>query len=210
MGHSSAAVRYQPAGAGQKMRRAIFDLAAIPDPQGWLEERLGALALFEADASRAGTPETSCVSGQTIPSCDFAASIPADVHSRLTALSHRLDAAVRRVLDDARGRLGDLAVVLIVSRPSTLVTLGDDPPFDPIVPAQRPLAPSPLRLVEHRETVPPQRPGESMFDWSCRAMQELQAAGVSYPRASRMVMKHDFRFVPAPEADEPIADEAAL
>jgi putative DNA primase/helicase len=52
MSHSSAVVTYRPEGAGQKPRRAVFDLALIPDPETWLTARLGRLATFvrELDA----------------------------------------------------------------------------------------------------------------------------------------------------------------
>jgi len=40
-------VSYQPAGAGQKVRRAWFAPAVIGDPRTWLEDRLGPLATYE-------------------------------------------------------------------------------------------------------------------------------------------------------------------
>jgi putative DNA primase/helicase len=49
MSHSSALVIYQPEGAGQKPRRAAFDLSLISDPEPWLAERLGSLALCEVE-----------------------------------------------------------------------------------------------------------------------------------------------------------------
>jgi hypothetical protein len=49
MSHSSALVIYQPEGAGQKPRRATFDLTLVPDPEPWLAERLGALALCQIE-----------------------------------------------------------------------------------------------------------------------------------------------------------------
>lgn len=44
MSHSSAEVTYRPEGAGQRLRTAQFDLSIIPDPNGWLTERLGPLS----------------------------------------------------------------------------------------------------------------------------------------------------------------------
>lgn len=44
MSHSSAAVTYQPAGAGKRPRRATFDLSIVPDPEAWLTARPGPLA----------------------------------------------------------------------------------------------------------------------------------------------------------------------
>ncbi len=44
-------VEYRPLGAGQKARRAIFDLARIPNPSGWMESRLGTLAKYEVVAT---------------------------------------------------------------------------------------------------------------------------------------------------------------
>ena len=41
-------VEYRPAGNGRPPRHAYFDLRIVPDPKGWLEERLGELAGFEA------------------------------------------------------------------------------------------------------------------------------------------------------------------
>lgn len=38
-------VRYQPAAAKMKPRTAYFDLNLIPEPQNWLERRLGKLTL---------------------------------------------------------------------------------------------------------------------------------------------------------------------
>ncbi len=47
MSPSSAMVTYQPAGAGQKIRAAMFDLNLIPDPREWLSARLGELTRYE-------------------------------------------------------------------------------------------------------------------------------------------------------------------
>jgi hypothetical protein len=40
-------IRYQPVGAGQKVRRVWFDRAVFHDPRAWLEGRLGPLAKYE-------------------------------------------------------------------------------------------------------------------------------------------------------------------
>ena len=57
MSHSSALVIYQPEGAGQKPRRATFDLTLVPDPEPWLAERLGSLALCQIE--RPSNPGTA-------------------------------------------------------------------------------------------------------------------------------------------------------
>lgn len=44
---SSAWVTYQPEGAGQRARTALFDTSIIPDPENWLAKTLGPLARFE-------------------------------------------------------------------------------------------------------------------------------------------------------------------
>ncbi|MBF0325790.1 MAG: hypothetical protein HQL42_12075 [Alphaproteobacteria bacterium] len=49
MSHSSVTVTYQPAGAGQKPRRAMFDLEVIRDPRAWLEQHLGKLIRWDAE-----------------------------------------------------------------------------------------------------------------------------------------------------------------
>ena len=46
MSHSSAEVTYQPEGAGQRTRTALFDTSIIPDPEEWLTKSLGPLARF--------------------------------------------------------------------------------------------------------------------------------------------------------------------
>jgi putative DNA primase/helicase len=46
---SSVTVTYQPAGAGQKPRRAMFDLEVIQDPRAWLEQRLGQIIRWEME-----------------------------------------------------------------------------------------------------------------------------------------------------------------
>lgn len=50
MSPSSAWVTYQPEGAGQRTRTALFDTSIIPDPENWLTDRLGRLARFEVVA----------------------------------------------------------------------------------------------------------------------------------------------------------------
>jgi putative DNA primase/helicase len=50
MSHSSAEVTYRPAGAGHRTRTANVDLARIPDPEAWLNNRLGPLARFDIAA----------------------------------------------------------------------------------------------------------------------------------------------------------------
>jgi putative DNA primase/helicase len=44
---SSAWVTYQPEGAGQRTRTALFDTSIIPDPEEWLTKRLGPFARCE-------------------------------------------------------------------------------------------------------------------------------------------------------------------
>ena len=44
---SSAWVTYQPEGAGQRTRTALFDTSIIPDPEEWLTKRLGPFASCE-------------------------------------------------------------------------------------------------------------------------------------------------------------------
>ncbi len=44
---SSVWVTYQPEGAGQRARTALFDTSIIPDPENWLFKRLGPLARCE-------------------------------------------------------------------------------------------------------------------------------------------------------------------
>lgn len=52
MSHSSVVVTYRPAGPGQKLRTATFDLDLIPDPRSWLAEHLGELASCEVVTDR--------------------------------------------------------------------------------------------------------------------------------------------------------------
>jgi putative DNA primase/helicase len=44
-------VRYRLAGAGQRPRRAAFDLVDVPDPRAWIEAWAGPLALYEVTAA---------------------------------------------------------------------------------------------------------------------------------------------------------------
>jgi putative DNA primase/helicase len=103
MSHSSALVTYQPEGAGQKPRRATFDLTCIADPEAWLRERLGPLSRCEVarDASGSATPPLQ----------------PASRHDRLALLARRLDEAARRDLRRRREALNDLAARLASSAP---------------------------------------------------------------------------------------------
>ena len=81
MSHSSALVIYQPEGAGQKPRRATFDLALVPDPEPWLAERLGSLALCRIERpSSTGTGVAE----------ESAQSPPEKSAARLALLSKRL------------------------------------------------------------------------------------------------------------------------
>jgi putative DNA primase/helicase len=49
MSHSSVVACYRPEGPGHKLRRAVFDLRLIRDPEAWLTRRLGPLAAFSFD-----------------------------------------------------------------------------------------------------------------------------------------------------------------
>jgi hypothetical protein len=40
-------VTYQPEGAGQRARTALFDTSIIPGPENWVAKSLGPLARFE-------------------------------------------------------------------------------------------------------------------------------------------------------------------
>jgi hypothetical protein len=55
----AAIVLYQPAGRGQKPRLGLVDLAVVPDPAGWLAERLGQLARCEVFAMSPGIAEAA-------------------------------------------------------------------------------------------------------------------------------------------------------
>jgi hypothetical protein len=105
MSHSSALVIYQPEGAGQKPRRATFDLTLVPDPEPWLAERLGALALCQIEPpSSAGTvvaAERGLRESAPSPSVNTAV--------RLALLSQRLIVAMQMSL--ARRGRGLAAVI---------------------------------------------------------------------------------------------------
>jgi len=103
MSHSSALVTYQPEGAGQKPRRATFDLTCIADPEAWLRERLGPLSMFEIACDVSGSAH--------------AALQPACPDDRLALLARRLDEVARRDLRRRREALNDLAARLASSAP---------------------------------------------------------------------------------------------
>ena len=50
-------ITYQLAGAGKKLATALADMALVPDPRGWLEERLGVLTRFEVVEPETGAVE---------------------------------------------------------------------------------------------------------------------------------------------------------
>jgi putative DNA primase/helicase len=100
--HSSSVVSYRPAGPGQKDRQARFDLELVPDPRGWLETRLGALAHFEM------------LGGEPSPA---PAHPVADARARLAAFSARLDAAIHQRLAIDRARLAALSARLEAAKP---------------------------------------------------------------------------------------------
>ncbi|WP_333669069.1 hypothetical protein [Elioraea tepidiphila] len=102
---SSAVVTYRPAGAGQKDRRARFDLTLIPDPRAWLDAHLGQLAHFEMLGA-----ETSEVD----PASPGSAS---ELLIRLTALGARLDAAIQQRIAADRARLATLSARLDAAKP---------------------------------------------------------------------------------------------
>jgi putative DNA primase/helicase len=94
MSHSSALVIYQPEGAGQKPRRATFDLTLVPDPELWLAERLGALALCQvARPSNKGTVVAAEWGLE-----ESAPSPPVNTAVRLAVLSERLIVAMQTSL----------------------------------------------------------------------------------------------------------------
>jgi hypothetical protein len=101
MSHSSALVIYQPEGAGQKPRRAAFDLTLVPDPEPWLAEHLGALALCQIERpSHTGTvvaAERGLRKSASSPSVNTAV--------RLAVLSERLIVAMQMSLSRRSRRL---------------------------------------------------------------------------------------------------------
>lgn len=103
MSPSSGLATYQPEGAGQKPRRATFDLSRIADPENWLRERLGPLSACEVVRERSGSAHTALQ--------------PVSAHDRLVLLAHRLEEAVRGDLRRQRAALSDLAARLASSAP---------------------------------------------------------------------------------------------
>jgi hypothetical protein len=58
-----ALATYQRTGRGQRPTQALFDTLLVPDPRGWLEKRLGALALFRfVDTGSAAGAESPTMS----------------------------------------------------------------------------------------------------------------------------------------------------
>ena len=101
MSHSSAEVSYRPAGPGHRARTACVDLARIPDPEAWLNNRLGPLASF-ALTGCSGASETTGPSSAV----------------RLDALASRLTASMQAVLAARRAALDALAVRLEAAKPA--------------------------------------------------------------------------------------------
>jgi putative DNA primase/helicase len=99
MSHSSVLVVYQPEGAGQKPRRAAFDLTLVPDPEAWLAERLGSLATCQIERSSGIAADAAAEWGQEEP----APSGQLKKSARLVVLSERLIAAMQTSLA-RRGR----------------------------------------------------------------------------------------------------------
>ena len=99
MSHSSVWVVYQPEGAGQKPRRAAFDLTLVPDPEAWLAERLGSLATcqIERSSSTAADVAAEWSLEESAPSRQLKKS------ARLLVLSERLIVAMQPSLA-RRGR----------------------------------------------------------------------------------------------------------
>jgi putative DNA primase/helicase len=103
MSHSSAVVSYRPEGAGQKPRRAVFDLANVPDPESWLTARLGPLAVCELEcipaapipASTTGSPDTERLAALALRLRAGASDIVAARKTVLDVLADRLAAAVQ-------------------------------------------------------------------------------------------------------------------
>jgi putative DNA primase/helicase len=94
MSHSSVAVSYRPEGSGQKLRRAVFDLGLIRDPEAWLTRRLGPLAVLAFDPP--ARPATQDADGLGYLSRRLHAAMVRDRTARvaaLDALNARLSAA---------------------------------------------------------------------------------------------------------------------
>ena len=104
MSHSSAVVSYRPEGAGQKPRRAVFDLSITPDPEAWLTNRLGPLAVFSLDL-----PARRVVSRA----------------DRLADLTRRLHAAMARDLASRNAALDALGARLAIAAPASPCPLPD-------------------------------------------------------------------------------------
>ncbi len=143
LSHSSSVVAYRPAGAGQKDRQARFDLALVPAPRTWLEQRLGPLAHFEVidgampdtTAGVAGGDGVAAVPPESNPTgtpVDVTSStrdrdatapevIPdlAAARARLTDLSTRLDATIHQRIANDRARLAALSARLEAAKPTT-------------------------------------------------------------------------------------------
>lgn len=100
MSHSSALVIYQPEGSGQKPRRATFDLTLVPDPEPWLAERLGALALCQIE--RPSSTDTA-VAGRGVG--ESAPSPAVNRAAQLAVLSERLIVAMQTSLARHNRRL---------------------------------------------------------------------------------------------------------
>ncbi len=98
MSPSSAEVTYRPAGAGHRARTACVDLARIPDPEAWLTNRLGPLALCDIAAPPAGQ---------------------AADEARIDALASRLAASMQAVLAMRRAALDALTARLEAANPAT-------------------------------------------------------------------------------------------
>ncbi len=99
MSPSSAEVTYRPTGPGHRARTARVDLARIPDPEAWLTNRLGPLALCEV---------TAPLNGQ------------AAQHDRLDALASRLTGGMQAVLAGRRDALDALSARLDAVAPVDL------------------------------------------------------------------------------------------
>ena len=98
--HSSSIVAYRPAGPGQKDRTARFDLVLISDPRAWLE---GKLAHYEMIGGAAPQPARHPI---------------ADARARLIALSALLDAALAQRITHDRARLTALSHRMEAAQPN--------------------------------------------------------------------------------------------
>jgi putative DNA primase/helicase len=101
MSHSSAEMTYRPTGAGHRSRTARVDLSSIPDPEAWLTNRLGPLAIFDirpGDDATQGTPDAD----------------------GFDALTTRLTASMQAVLAVRCAAFNALAVRLKAAKPAAL------------------------------------------------------------------------------------------